>query len=116
MSDHANEIELKRAKSGIGGKADRGKLRMSLFPVEALVGTLEVLELGAAKYSPDNWKKVPNARERYYDAAMRHLLAWKGGEKLDPETGKSHIHHVACCVAFLQWFEESPDAPVDGPQ
>ncbi len=32
---------------------------------------------------------------------MRHILAWMGGEKNDPESGLSHIYHASCMLAFL---------------
>lgn len=49
----------------------------------------------------DNWRKVPELRRRYYAAAMRHLVAWWGGERLDPESGLHHLAHALCCVAFV---------------
>ncbi len=89
-----------------GKKFDGGKLRWSLLPIRSLNAILEVLEFGATKYAPDNWQRVEDAETRYYDAAMRHLTAWFDGEKTDPETGKSHLAHAACCLLFLIWFDE----------
>jgi len=60
-----------------------------------------VLAYGARKYAPHNWAKVPNARQRYYDAAMRHLHAWWEGESCDPESGHPHLAHASCCCLFL---------------
>ena len=90
----------------VGVKFDGDKPRWSLLPFEALSEVVDVLTSGAKKYAPDNWKYVPNAEERYVDAAMRHFTAWIAGEKKDPETGKSHLAHVMCCVLFLMWFEK----------
>lgn len=90
----------------VGVKFDNEKPRWSLLPFEALSEVVDVLTSGAKKYAPDNWKHVPNAEERYVDAAMRHFTAWIAGEKKDPETGKSHLAHVMCCVLFLMWFEK----------
>jgi hypothetical protein len=42
---------------------------------------------------------------RVYGALLRHLTAWWGGEDKDPETGRSHLWHVACCVTFLLTYE-----------
>lgn len=36
---------------------------------------------------------------------MRHLTAWWGGEKSDPESGEHHLAHLGCCVIFLLWFD-----------
>ncbi len=88
-----------------GRKFDAGKLRFSLLPAAAVRAVVGVLEYGAQKYAPDNWRKVPDARQRYFDAAQRHLWAWWGGEKVDAESGLSHLGHAACCVLFLLAFE-----------
>jgi len=90
-----------------GRKFDTGKARWSLFPAGTLLQILEVLEIGAKKYAPDNWKYVPERRTRYYDALHRHVEAWWGGEKADPETGRSHLAHAACCILFLMWCDRN---------
>ena len=84
-----------------GRKFDGGKLQYGLLPPKALKDVVEVLTFGAEKYEPDNWKRVPDANRRYFDAAMRHLWAYKEGEQLDPETGVSHLAHATCCILFM---------------
>ena len=91
---------------GKGVKYDTQKPRFSLLPMKPLMAVVEVLELGARKYAPDNWKKVENAQERYFDALMRHMIAWKMGEKHDPETGLNHLAHAACSILFMLWFDQ----------
>jgi hypothetical protein len=86
-----------------GKKDDDGKPRMDLIPSEALFGLAQVLTFGAKKYAPRNWEKGL-AFSRVFAAAQRHLWAWQRGEDLDPETGLSHLHHAACCIAFLQTY------------
>jgi hypothetical protein len=88
------------ASSG-GRKFDGGKLQYSLVPPNALEAMVEILTFGAQKYEPDNWKKVPDAKRRYFDALQRHLWAWCKGEQLDQETGKNHLAHALCCLMFL---------------
>ena len=90
-----------------GSKFDTGKPRFSLLPHNTLSPVLRVLEAGAVKYSVNNWQHVENPRERYYDAAMRHLYAWFNGESKDLETGESHLAHAICCLLFLLWFESN---------
>lgn len=68
---------------------------------------VRVLEFGAKKYAVDNWKKVPDAENRYREALLRHVVAYASGEEVDPETGESHLAHAACCVLFLLWFRET---------
>jgi hypothetical protein len=90
-----------------GKKYDEEKIRFDLIPPILLQAIAEVLTSGLAKYKdPDNWKKVPNLTTRYYGALLRHLVAWRSGEKLDPESGLPHLWHMACNIAFLIWKEE----------
>lgn len=84
-----------------GIKHDTSKPRFSLVPLNALRFIVDVLEYGAKKYSPDNWREVPDARTRYFDAAMRHLLLWRSGEANDSESGLPHLAHAGCCILFL---------------
>ena len=89
-----------------GRKSDAGKPRLSLLPWRAVQQIVAVLEFGAAKYGADNWQRVPGARQRYFDAAMRHLLAWWDGERLDAESGLPHLAHAGCCILFLLWYDK----------
>lgn len=84
-----------------GRKFDGGKLQYGLMPPLALKATVDVLTFGAEKYEPDNWKYVPDSKRRYFDALQRHVWAWKEGEQIDPESGKHHLAHALCCLAFL---------------
>ena len=88
-----------------GVKFDQDKPQWTLVPFKALDEVVKVLTIGARKYAPDNWKKVPNARQRYIDAAFRHMSAYASGEKLDAETGKNHLAHAMCCLLFLLAFD-----------
>jgi len=87
-----------------GLKLDDGKLNWSLMPFGALQEVVKVLEFGSKKYAPNNWQYVDNADERYWNAAMRHLIAYKTESANDSETGLSHLAHAICCMLFLQHF------------
>ena len=89
-----------------GKKLDQDKPRVDLVDPKFVLGVADVLTFGAKKYEPNNWQKVPDAVNRYYAAAQRHLLAWREGEKIDPESGLSHLYHVACNMMFLSWFDK----------
>jgi len=65
---------------------------------------IRVLTNGAKKYDDDNWKLVPNAQNRYYDAFMRHLDAYRDGEWLDKDDKEPHLAHAICNLFFLLWF------------
>ena len=81
-------------------KADAGKIRPTLVPVELIRAVAAVREYGTAKYhDPDNWKRVEP--QRYRDALYRHWLAYLSGEKNDQESGLPHLWHIACNAAFL---------------
>lgn len=97
---HVRHLYLHRRPSELGRKDDTGKPQWGLLPFEAVSQVVDVLTFGARKYAPGNWRHVPNANERYFDAAMRHLVAWKQGERLDPESGLHHLAHAGCCVLF----------------
>jgi len=71
----------------------------------ALDGVMKVLEFGAKKYAKDSWRTVPDAVDRYYSAAWRHLerieepgctMAAK-----DDESGLPHEYHLLCNLLFL---------------
>lgn len=91
-----------------GRKFDGGKPQYGLLPLNALEENVKVLTVGAQKYEPDNWKRVPDGKRRYFDAALRHLFAFKRGEERDPETGLHHLAHALCCIQFILDLELSP--------
>lgn len=85
-----------------GRKFDGGKLRYDLLPVHALEEVTRVITLGAEKYDPENWKRVPEGRRRYTAAAFRHIEAWRKGETTD-EIG---THHIANAISNLMFILE----------
>lgn len=103
----ADENEQQLTLPGV--KDDNAKPRWSLLPWGPMTHVISVLEFGARKYSADNWQRVPEARQRYFDASMRHVLAWWQGERIDPESGKHHLAHAVCCMLFLMWFDGRND-------
>lgn len=88
----------------VGRKDDQTKKRWSLVQFKALEQYVDILELGAQKYGDHNWRLVmakEDGKDRYFNALMRHIIAWKNGELNDPESGLSHLAHVICNTAFL---------------
>lgn len=88
----------------VGRKHDDGKLPYHLIPPEYLQAVAEILDFGAKKYAPRNWEKGMDW-SRLYRAACGHLFDWFRKKGPDPETGKSHLWHAACCVMFLVVYE-----------
>ena len=91
-------------EKSLGMKFDDGKPMWRLLPFRELREVVDILTFGVKKYEVDNWKKV-TPPERYIDAAFRHFTSWIEGEKIDPETGKSHLAHAVCNLLFLMWFD-----------
>lgn len=87
-------------------KFDKGKPRFGLLPPMALEQVAEVLTFGAEKYAPGNWKLLEDADARYFDAAQRHLWAYRRGEVSDPESGLPHLAHAMCCLMFMAELSE----------
>lgn len=90
----------------LGRKYDSNKPRYSLLPENTVLNVVQVLEYGAIKYEVNNWQKVPDARTRYYDAAMRHIDDWWNGSEIDEESSLPHLAHAMCCLLFLMWFDD----------
>lgn len=86
-------------------KFDGDKPRLELLSPAALKRTANVMGFGAKKYAAYNWKKGMDW-SRLYGAALRHILSHMNGEDIDPESGLSHLDHAACCIMFLQDYEE----------
>ena len=87
-----------------GMKFDSAKNRLDLIYWPFVEGVGEVLTHGAVKYAPNNWQKVGNGLDRYFAAAMRHLIAYRRGELTDSDSGLPHLAHVATNVMFLQYL------------
>lgn len=89
-------------------KFDSGKPLFSLIEPKFALELAKVLTMGAEKYGPEDWKTTDNAHRRYLDALHRHLNAFERGEMNDPESGQSHLAHVAANAMFLHWFACNP--------
>lgn len=88
-------------------KNDSGKLQWSLLPFEQVEEVVRVLMNGAEKYQRDNWKKCDDTN-RYVDALLRHVIAYKNGQKNDTGEGGDglpHLAHAVCNCLFLMWFD-----------
>ena len=86
-----------------GMKFDKNKPDYSLLPFAAVDEVVKVLTYGAAKYDRFNWEKVEAVR--YQAATMRHFSTHMQGEKIDQESGISHLAHAICSLLYLLDFE-----------
>lgn len=83
------------------GAAGAVKVPLGLIPPHAMEQTAWVHKLGADKYGPWNWRETGVCASTYVNAILRHLNAWRDGEDLDPESGISHLAHIACSCNIL---------------
>jgi hypothetical protein len=77
------------------------KPKLSDTPTVALRLLGQVMSMGRAKYGRFNWRANAVSATVYYDAALRHLMAWFEGEDLDPESGLPHLAHAMACMTIL---------------
>jgi hypothetical protein len=91
-----------------GKKSDKNKTNWSLVPWKEIEGLAECMTYGAIKYNENpldpNWKKVDDGFNRYFSAFMRHLQAYRDGEKIDPESGLEHRKHLLFNAVCLSHF------------
>jgi hypothetical protein len=79
----------------------RKKPRISAIPPQFILAMGHVMQHGADKYGKYNWRETPIDTVDYVDALGRHFLAWWGGEDLDPDSGESHLVHLAACASVV---------------
>ena len=81
-------------------------------PVSAIppVGIMHlglVMNNGKQKYGHMNWRHSKVSSTIYYDAVMRHAMAWLDGENVDKDSGCHPLAHVMACCAIILDAEAS---------
>jgi hypothetical protein len=87
-----------------GVRENLGKPPVSLILSRALLEVAKVSEFGAKKYEPHNYRKGMKW-SFFIDAAMRHLIKYTIGERIDEESGLSHLSHIAWNILALLEYE-----------
>jgi hypothetical protein len=85
---------------------DANKIRWSLIPRDCIRDMVKVLEVGAKKYSHDNWKLASSDSDiqRLWDSFDRHRDALQiDNQYLDAESTLSHTSHMLCNLLFIHW-------------
>jgi len=108
MTDLLKALSVNKLFDSLGSDFDvdkamrdnQGKMSWELVDFKSLEPMVEVLMFGATKYAPDNWKKGQPTSE-LLGSLFRHLIAYKDGETIDPESGKNHLGHAMCNLMFL---------------
>jgi hypothetical protein len=65
-----------------------------------IAGALGLLD-GMLKYGRANWREAGIRTSIYYDALLRHTVAYFEDEDLDPDSGLPHECHMLACIAIL---------------
>ena len=92
-------------------KEPLGKDQWHLLPWRAARSAVRAFMAGNRSYEPGSWRRTPGWRDAYFDAAVRHLVAWYEGESIDPQSGEHHLGHAIACLAILFEREHAPPAP-----
>lgn len=91
-------------KDNVGSR----KPGLSAVPCKPLYEAGIALTYGGKKYGTHNWRHIGVRASVYYDAAMRHLMAWWEGEDIDPiEKGGSGLPHIAHAIAGLMVYRDA---------
>ncbi len=81
------------------------KRQWALVHFKSLEPLVLVLEFGAKKYSPDNWK-LGLDRQEILESIMRHLAALIDGEQNDTESGLPHTGHIMANAMFYNFMTD----------
>lgn len=95
---YPDTVKNTNPKDAVGTKKPPLSTVSSVVIQEVGVAMLE----GARKYGRHNYR-VSGVRDSvYYDATMRHLMAWWEGEDIDPDSGLSHITKAIASLTVLR--------------
>ena len=87
---------------------NEGKPKWSYVHFKSLEPMVRVLEYGAQKYAPDNWK-IGLDLDEILESLSRHLFALMDGEEFDKESGLPHIGHLMCNSMFYNYHKNKID-------
>lgn len=91
------------------------KVPLSTVPCLVLLEVgLAMLE-GAQKYGRHNYRADGVRASVYFDALMRHMMAWWEGEDIDPDSALSHVTKAIASLIVLRdsmmngnWTDDRP--------
>lgn len=101
-------LDENNANKLLWGRVFMHNARKALNDSEIIISIEKVLQFGAKKYGANQWQKVPDAKERFKDALMRHTYNDEGEailNEVDADSGLKHVYHALCNTMFLMWFE-----------
>lgn len=78
------------------------KVAMSYVSAPVLMEVALGMTEGGHKYGRHNYRVIGVRGSIYYDATMRHLMAWWEGEDVDADSGLSHITKAITSLVVLR--------------
>lgn len=75
---------------------------MSTVPGNVMAEVGVAMLEGATKYGRHNYRVAGVRSSVYYDAVMRHLIAWWEGEDIDPDSKLSHVTKAITSLVVLR--------------
>ena len=78
------------------------KVSLSYVPSTVLWELAVGMQEGGYKYGRHNYRSIGVRGSVYYDATMRHLMAWWEGEDTDPDSGLSHVTKAIASLVVLR--------------
>jgi len=93
-----------------------GKPRLSLVPIELMENMARVYEYGLIKYERDSWRSFTPEQVNacLVDAAIRHVMAYAGGQRYDPQSKLHHLSSAAWNCQTIQIITERDHATYNG--
>jgi len=83
------------------------KLLFTLLYIPFINAMIKIMGLGLSKYEHETWKNRPKSKLK--DAIYRHYSEYLLGNKIDDESGISHLAHIACNCMILYYLEQQTD-------
>lgn len=102
LDAHETPLTLTAKDTNPKDAVGTGKVPISTVPAQVIAECgLAMLE-GARKYGRHNYRVAGVRASVYYDAAMRHLMAWFEGQDIDPDSGLPHIVKALASLIVLR--------------
>lgn len=97
----SRELREELIDSNLKTAAARKKPVVSSVPPIAILALGAAMQDGVSKYGRFNWRKTETTATVFYDAMMRHLIAWYSGEDYAPDSKVHHLAHVMAGCAII---------------
>ena len=104
MVDEAKESQIE--PDSVKNDFQDNKLRWDLLPLKEIEDIVRVYHAGAKKYGPNRWQNLEDGFQRYKAAALRHLMEYEKGERVDADTGCLHLAQFAWNAIAMLYLDK----------